>query len=660
MRRALALLILFLLASMPASASEGRGGEHHTEYALPPVQWNASVDIGYISTAPLVAAGLVIVKGGGDPMTGEGAGLAAFRADTGEEVWRALHEESTAGFEVAPLLHSPAVDYGGCLSNVSQVITGWSTGSLTAHYLSNGTEAWNISTPAPQWGISGGGFLNNESVVWPTETGVVRICQVNGTQLGAYHDPDLRTYRAGIGFEPYEGEYHLGTEDGTLLFFDLELNLTAEYDLAAELNRSGSWRIRSVAQAISSAWILAHLHGDGESVNALFDWNGTEISLNRSFILPEGTSTKSAGMAWQYFVGTNGGVSHLNEENGSLVMTPYHDAKNVVGELNWVTSNEVLALCIPQNDAHGSWLMAFDENHSEEWVPDVGGYLTAGCGSDYTVIAAANDASWLEVRYDENNTYDIHRQVEATLGIEVEIDSEDIPERVEERDELAESEPEPVDNYAVVWVPIWGAVLVFLIGCIAPKKDVQRQIFAGAALMLLLGLVLVASVYSQAVVDDPVPDSSGRTQASDLHNWQAEEGVVHVAFHFPEDVAPMYCQNEMHWIRGSPNGGTLIANWQISETPGSHCVWLMSIPVEGATTAEEVTVEALNVYWRTAYQIEMQTMGPFLADVEDAVGGSENRWWTYDLNGGYGTLGMFEQVVVPGDEIDWHFDAGQF
>ena len=55
-----------------------------------------------------------------------------------------------------------------------------------------------------------------------------------------------------------------------------------------------------------------------------------------------------------------------------------------------------------------------------------------------------------------------------------------------------------------------------------------------------------------------------------------------------------------------------------------------------------------------------QTMGPFLADVEDAVGGSENRWWTYDLNGGYGTLGMFEQVVVPGDEIDWHFDAGQF
>ena len=99
MRRALLILVLFLLAAFPAEASEGRHAEWVTDPVLPDVQWNASVDIGYISTTPLVKDGLVIVKGGGDPSTGEGAGLAAYRADTGVEIWRALHTASDRGFE---------------------------------------------------------------------------------------------------------------------------------------------------------------------------------------------------------------------------------------------------------------------------------------------------------------------------------------------------------------------------------------------------------------------------------------------------------------------------------------------------------------------------------------------------------------------------------
>ena len=105
MRRALLILTLFLLAAFPAEASEGRHAEWITDPVLPDVQWNASVDIGYISTAPLVKDGLVIVKGGGNPNTGEGAGLVAYRADTGVEIWRSLHSQSNRGFEVAPLSH---------------------------------------------------------------------------------------------------------------------------------------------------------------------------------------------------------------------------------------------------------------------------------------------------------------------------------------------------------------------------------------------------------------------------------------------------------------------------------------------------------------------------------------------------------------------------
>ena len=61
MRGALLILVLFLLAAFPAEASEGRHAEWVIDPVLPDVQWNASVDIGYISTTPLVKDGLVIV-----------------------------------------------------------------------------------------------------------------------------------------------------------------------------------------------------------------------------------------------------------------------------------------------------------------------------------------------------------------------------------------------------------------------------------------------------------------------------------------------------------------------------------------------------------------------------------------------------------------------
>ena len=71
------------------------------------------------------------------------------------------------------------------------------------------------------------------------------------------------------------------------------------------------------------------------------------------------------------------------------------------------------------------------------------------------------------------------------------------------------------------------------------------------------------------------------------------------------------------------------------------------------------TQETLDEYQFT-YEIEQQTLGAFLLDVEAAVGGSDARWWSYDLNGGYGTIGMGEQMLEPGDHVDWHFDTGQF
>ena len=50
-------------------------------------------------------------------------------------------------------------------------------------------------------------------------------------------------------------------------------------------------------------------------------------------------------------------------------------------------------------------------------------------------------------------------------------------------------------------------------------------------------------------------------------------------------------------------------------------------------------------------------MGLFIRSIGSADGGDEDRWWTYDLNGGYGLVGISDQSVESGDEVDWYFDA---
>jgi hypothetical protein len=101
-------------------------------------------------------------------------------------------------------------------------------------------------------------------------------------------------------------------------------------------------------------------------------------------------------------------------------------------------------------------------------------------------------------------------------------------------------------------------------------------------------------------------------------------------------------------------------SWQIESPPdGSYCIVISTIIIDTGNTVESVTISTLNEFQYT-YDIEQQMLGAFLLDVGLAEGGTDGRWWSYDLNGGYGTIGMGEQGIDTGDHIDWHFDAGQF
>ena len=664
MRRAILILALFLFAAFPAEASEGRHAEWVTDPVLPDVQWNASVDIGYISTSPLVKDGLVIVKGGGDPNTGEGAGLAAYRADTGVEVWRTLHTASKRGFEIAPLMGIPATEgtNNPCANERDMVVTGWTSGILTAFDFVTGVELWNHSTSAPNWGITGGGFLaTTGTIVWPTETGIVQVCSANGTVQHQYHDSELRTYRANLGAwvgmaSDQNGSittsmgWLQGTESGHLLRYDANAALIDNIDIVELANLSGEWKIRSTPVFLVEYGTLIHLHSDGASNLVRVQWDESgNTTLLESITMGAGTATTPPGMTQLTVFASLDDAVHMGIVNNSMFEAIRWNATDVVGEIQWIQWDNVVSICLPQNRANGSWYLAIDANHSVEWIPDQAGYVTAGCGSDGLVHAVANDASWLEVRYDPLDWNSIHAKADDTLG------TTDNPPLDSEEDTSESTESE--GPAAILFFPFLGAALFAFIAQFSLNSDTRRQIRLGAVIMLLLGLAMAGAFYNTQMVAEPDEDSSQRIRAATLVPVLDDDlasNEVLVAFHFPESFAPESC------VEGEIYSRETGMSWQVSPAPdGSYCIVVATIEIEVGDTVEMVTLATLADY-QYDIEVQQQILGPFLLDVGDAVGGSDGRWWSYDLNGGYGSIGMAEQVVTPGDHIDWHFDAGQF
>ena len=658
------VLFLFLFANQPVQAEDSEAS-----LLLPDLQWSEDVDIGYISTAPLVTQGLVIVKGGGDSNRGVDPTIVAYRADNGSEVWRATHPISTYNFEMSPLEYIPA-GTSPCSPAQDMIVTGWTSGELTAHDLVTGTELWNVSTPAPSWGITAQGLSDNGRIVWPTETGVVDICAVNGTMQNQFENSSIRTYRANIGkwFSWNESTmntgYLQGTETGDILRYDLNLSLIETLNITEIANLSGAWKIRTTPVMYQYPvtdnpviGLLTHIQGEGESrfVRIGWDENNTPVFIE-SHTLGPSSATPPAGITGPSPIASTDGVVEFEmNENGTMDPLVRWSASDVTGEIRPVQIGTQNGHCFPQNTAEGSWYIATDSGNTT-WIPQRMGWVTAGCGSDDYVLAVANDASWLEVRFDPLDLSTLRVMADSTLGIESE--PIDLDENEPDSDEQSSQQSSTTGGSSgIIFLPFIGAALLAIFSYFSPEKDVQRQIQIGALFFVILGLVMAASVYSSKIVDDPVEDSSDRLRIisviPQLQSEMAEDEVL-VAIHFPESYAPESCaEGEVRLYETDDT-------WFISPAPeGSYCVLMATIPVEDGDTVEDVTLASLDEFGLD-YEVEQMTLGSFLQDIGDAEGGDEERWWTYDLNGGYGTIGMTEQEVEPAEDISWFFDAGEF
>mgnify|MGYP003309996495 FL=1 len=286
---------------------------------------------------------------------------------------------------------------------------------------------------------------------------------------------------------------------------------------------------------------------------------------------------------------------HFGIVNNSMFEAIRWNATDVVGEIQWMQWDAAIAICLPQNRADGSWYLAIDANHSVEWIPDQSGYVTAGCGSDGLVHAVANDASWLEVRYDPLDWNSIHAKADDTLGTN---DNSTPPDSQEEDASESTDSEGPA---GILFFPFLGAALFAFIAQFSLNSDTRRQIRLGAVLMLLLGLAMAGAFYNTQMVAEPDEDSSQRIRAATLVPALDDDlasNEVLVAFHFPESFAPESC------VEGEIYSRETGMSWQVSPAPdGSYCIVVATIEIEIGDTVEMPPMPTLTHY---QYDFEVQ------------------------------------------------------
>jgi outer membrane protein assembly factor BamB len=659
-----AFVVLSLLAFVPSDEVDATSARHGSEpWVIPPVQWNASLDAGYISTAPLITPqGIVVVKVGGSVPGSDGnepAGLWAFRADTGEVVWRYNHSASSIGFEVAPMMwlsDSQSSSTAPCGADRLMVVTGWTSGQFTAIDLATGEEVWSHQTEVTSWGITGAARDVFGHLAVAGENSIEVICALNGTLIASSDYGNDTAYRSGVGISFTStnmlSRFLQGTESGHLLITDYDGNLLSNTDLVALANLSGEYSIQSTPSGFWMSNGTVHLKGDGGGIllHLHIDDEGNVTLLDQTE-LPAGAGTNLDYAGMFPITSTSEGVIFWIFTNGTLQPAWVVNATSVAGEVSIANHDSHGMFCISQNTQNGSWLLHHVDDETIEWQPDRVGYLTAACAGDGLLLAGANDASWLEVRYRDEDYSVVAARVATLLGS---LDEEPEPEP----EDGNESEPTFSTGETIpvfLSIPFFGVALIVGLSFLTPDKDLRRQILIFAAIAMLVAVVMLTPFLTGMLGTSPEASSSDRQTASSYVDWKSNApDMVSVAFHFPRELSPVEEEEcGLTHLRGNS-----VAQY-ILPADSEHCIIVVSVDVESGMTVGDATVQSLDTA-DLDHVLENQLLGLFVKSIGSADGGDDNRWWTYDLNGEYGSIGISDQSVVAGDEIDWHFDDGGY
>ena len=319
-RTILALCVVLMTVHVPS------GGAEPLELV-----WEHDLGPGLITTSPLVDGDHLYVRTSKSWSGEDRPEVHAFTLD-GEPVWN--RTSTTTQHDMSPLRLTSAGS-GPCGSWPSLLLVGWANGAFTALHPENGTVFWSVSSEVRGWGITGAALVDDDHVVVPTRTGLMRLCLADGS-VDFVVELSLG-WRNGV--TKHSGGYWVGSETGTL--WNVSQNGTVE----RSVNLTGKLRHPPLVQADQ---LLLHVQHTSNST--LFAYNPHLDELTTIAVLG-GSPAVPLRMGELIVLGTNAGLTTV-VCGGSCNIVETIPGK-VNGELSNASDTVVFA---PLNQPNDGWL----------------------------------------------------------------------------------------------------------------------------------------------------------------------------------------------------------------------------------------------------------------------------------------------------------------
>lgn len=641
--RALIVLGLLLCSSIALSQPTLAQGDEIAfdlhENTPPQVTWSKNLDAGYISTSPLVWGGLVVVK--------SPSGLHAFMQSDGSEVWN-VSMTSVTNFEMAPLLKSPSISQGEQILTPDLIITGWSSGEVTAHRLADGALHWAVSTQAPGYGIHGGLILRPDlagghEILVATELGATSLDPVDGGKNWEVTFPDgVRGYRHWPAYWLQDGEvwYATGDEEGRLTYWN-----ASQPEQATTLSlgiEDGKMRSKITGDNAGRLFIPIQ----SPSGSALFDWTvsaSTSIQFSGNF----GLLDYSEG---RMVVPTTDNTT-LWDCSIDCIFLAELSAEPTIGEAKWVDESTI---AIPINKLVGELVIyhiSMDnvgeggeegENISTllwNWKPQVEDYMTAGIGvsENLNVISISNDASFIETSVNSglqaNNSYQYTKD---SLTDWLAQRGSDPPSP------KYESKPSDL-NSAPILVGFGLSIGIFA-GLLHLSGKRQQYSFAFAATLMLIGMLMLLPAIQLTFNEAFTDDGKNRDDSLWPEHW---EGTQVIGFQFTDPYLPAPYTGMNTQL---DQDGTIISSVPAAgETP---TLWVGGL--YGASTPYELTMMGAGV---AGLEVEYhdETIGGYVDSIAFAEDGVEDRWLLYWVDGEHANLAVNAYSIDKDATVIWQY-----
>ena len=438
--------------------------------------WEHDVGPGLITTSPLVDEEQLYVRTS-KSWSGEDRPHVHALSFDGEPIWN--HSSTTAQHDMSPMRLANA-GTGPCGSWPDLLLVGWANGEFTALHTENGTVFWSVASEVRGWGITGAPLLDDDRVVVPTRTGLMRLCLADGsvdflaeTSLG---------WRNGVS--EHTTGYWFGSETGTL--WNVAENGTVE----RSVNLTG--KLRHPPVVVGDRLLL---HVQHSTTSTLIEYDVFRDQMTEVALLG-GSPAIPLRMGNLVVLGTNSGLTTVLCDAACEVVETVPAKIN--GEMSQASDSVVFA---PLNNPDDGWLrVEIDANGSVRSNATLStpydNYATAAPAYAGLRMFLGNDGGVLMA-------YESEVESPTTDSENTSMNDTDVPGAQEENGESSTSD----SGGSSAMFGAFGLGLFFAGAAWAAHRgrinDAWRMVSLCAVVLGLMMLPDLSNAWNKAVVDEP-------------------------------------------------------------------------------------------------------------------------------------------------------------